>query len=193
MIARPLSSRIRSTFARDGAKGLPGAALQMLRARWALRRATEAGAVRLRGRVAVVNRGRLAVGDGVRLDGTTVRLELMCFAGAELTIGDGTYVNYGSNISAVRSVKIGSNCMIGQYAIIMDSDYHDALDHTAPGKCEPIVIEDDCWLGVRVTVLRGSHIGRGAVIGAHSVVMGDVPPYSLAAGVPARVVRRLRE
>ena len=52
----------------------------------------------------------------------------------------------------------------------------------------PIVIEDDAWLGLGVIVLDGVTIGRGAVIGAGAVVTGDVPPYAIAVGVPARVV-----
>jgi maltose O-acetyltransferase len=73
----------------------------------------------------------------------------------------------------------------------MDSDHHDPRDHTSAGKSAPVLIEDNVWLGARVTVLRGAHIGEGAVIGAHSVVTGTIPPHTLAAGAPARVIRSL--
>jgi acetyltransferase-like isoleucine patch superfamily enzyme len=53
----------------------------------------------------------------------------------------------------------------------------------------PVRIGPDCWLGTKVTVLRGTRIGRGCVLGAHSVVRGDVPDYSIAVGSPAKVVR----
>lgn len=56
-----------------------------------------------------------------------------------------------------------------------------------------MIIDEDVWLAARVTVLPGSHIGRGSVVAAHAVVSGDIPPYSLAAGVPARVIRSLRD
>ncbi|OAI40210.1 hypothetical protein AYO38_06225 [bacterium SCGC AG-212-C10] len=193
MNATTFAHHARVTWRRDGLSGVVHSAVEVLQARWQLRSAAAAGSVRLRGRARIFNRGSIRFGERVRLDGTTVPLEFGCFNDGQLEIGEGTYINYGSNISAQVRVVIGKDCMIGQYAIIMDSDYHDVFDHNAPGKMAPIVIEDNVWLGARVTVLRGSRIGRGAVIGAHSVVTGDVPPYSFAAGVPARVVRSLRE
>lgn len=163
-----------------------------LRARWAFRHATRVGTARLWGRAHVTNRGTMLIGDRARLDGRSVRLDLACSPGATLSIGEGTYINYGSNISATESVTIGNNCAIGQYAIIMDNDYHDLDDRWKMGEPAPIVIEDDVWLGARVIVLRGAHIGQGSVIGANSVVKGCIPPYSLAAGMPARIIRSLR-
>lgn len=56
----------------------------------------------------------------------------------------------------------------------------------------PIRIEDDCWLGSNVTVLPGVTVGRGSTIGAGSVVTRDIPPYSVAVGVPARVIKKLK-
>ncbi|HEX6032571.1 MAG TPA: acyltransferase [Tepidiformaceae bacterium] len=186
-----LMERSATTWRRDGARGLLRVGSQVLRARWQLRRATRLGAARVWGRVHVRNHGTMVIEERVRLEGTTVRIDLVCAEGATLRIGEGTYINYGSSIGAARSVDIGANCMIGQYAIIMDSDQHDPANHTAPGKAAPVVIEDDVWLGARVTVLRGAHIGRGAVVGAHAVVTGSIPPRTLAAGVPARVIRSL--
>lgn len=176
---------------RHGLRAALAATVQALRAKRQLRRATFVGTARLRGKALVVNKGTMRIEDRVRLDGTTVRLELVCSGGAELTIGEGTYINYGSNISATRHVSIGRDCSIGQYAIIMDNDYHQAEDHTQMGIPKPVVIEDNVWIGARVTVLPGARIGKGSVIGAHAVVKGDIPPYSLAAGVPARVIRHL--
>jgi acetyltransferase-like isoleucine patch superfamily enzyme len=57
------------------------------------------------------------------------------------------------------------------------------------GQNESVVIEEDVWIGVRVTICPGVRIGRGSVIGAGSVVTRDIPEYSVAAGVPARVIR----
>ena len=73
----------------------------------------------------------------------------------------------------------------------MDSNQHSLEDHQARAGAEPVVIEDDVWLGARVTVLPGARIGRGSVVGAHAVVRGVIPLAALAVGVPARVVRRL--
>ena len=166
---------------------------QVVRAKWRLRRATLIGNARLDGKVKLITEGDVVIGDRVRLDGTTVRLELIARRGAVLSIGTGTYINYGTNISATRGVTIGSNCAIGQYSIIMDNDYHSPLDHQVGGAAAPVVVEDDVWIGARCIVLRGSHIGRGAVIGANSLVNGFIPPYTLAAGSPLRVIRHLRE
>lgn len=159
--------------------------------RWCLRRASQAGSGRLWGRIRIVNRGTITLGHRLRLDGRTVRLELVATGGGTISIGDSTYVNYGTNISATNSVTIGANCAIGQYAIIMDNDYHSVANHHAMGESAPIVIGDDVWLGARVIVLRGANIGNGCVIGANSVVKGTIPAYSLAAGSPARVIRSL--
>jgi acetyltransferase-like isoleucine patch superfamily enzyme len=116
-------------------------------------------------------------------------LELVCFEGAELLIGDGTYINYGTNISARASTVIGRNCNIGQYCIVMDSDFHSIDDHLRPDDPEPVRLGDDVWLGARVIVLKGAVIGDGATIGANSVVRGVIPAGAVAAGNPARVLR----
>jgi acetyltransferase-like isoleucine patch superfamily enzyme len=163
-----------------------------LRARWMLRAANQLGSARVIGRVKVRNGGRMAIGNRVLFEGTTVPIELAAW-GAELSIGDGCYINYGTNISARAGVTIGQNVAIGQYSIVMDDDYHSAADHRMAGKRAPIVIEDEAWLGARVIVLRGARIGRGAVIGANSVVTGEIPAYSVAVGSPARVIRMAKE
>lgn len=186
-MARSVVSRLRA----DGPRWLLTAAGQYLRARWALRGATAAGRVRLRGRLQLHNYGRTVIGDRVRLDGTIVPLDFTCGEEASLEIGDGTFINYGTSIGATERVSIGRNCDIGQYAIILDNDFHSTVEHTSPGVSRPVVIEDDVWIGARVAILPGAHIGRGAVIGTHSVVRGHIPPRTLAAGVPARVVRYL--
>jgi maltose O-acetyltransferase len=170
----------------------PEVLTQVLRARWQLRRCdTVAGTIRLRGRVFVENHGRIELGDRVRIEARTVPVELACWRGAALTVGDGTYLNYGVSLSAHRSVQIGRNCLVGNYVVIMDSDYHDLHDRTLPGDAASIVIEDDVWLGTRATVLKGVRIGKGSVVGAGAVVTDDVPPRSVVFGVPARVVREL--
>jgi maltose O-acetyltransferase len=170
----------------------PEVIAQALRARRQLRRCDRVPAtIRLRGRVFVENHGRIELGDRVRIEARTVPVELACWRGAAISVGDGTFVNYGVSLSAHQSVTIGENCLIGNYVVIMDSDYHDLSDRTRPGEAAPIVIEDDVWLGTRATVLKGVRIGRGAVVGAGAVVTEDIPPRTLAFGVPARVVRQL--
>jgi acetyltransferase-like isoleucine patch superfamily enzyme len=147
--------------------------------------------VRLRGRAFVENRGRIEIGPRVRIDARTVPVELVCGPGATLSIGEGTFLNYGVSISAHSEVAIGKRCLIGNYVNVMDSDYHDVIDHTLPGKSAPVIIEDDVWIGTRVIVLKGVRIGRASVVGAGSVVTTDIPPNCLAFGVPAQIVRKI--
>lgn len=134
----------------------------------------------------------ITLGGGVALDRGTV---LLCSGPpkrAKLAIGSGTYVNRYCMFDAHEHVEIGRDCMIGPYCYVTDGDHG-----TAPGSAvksqpmspAPVVIEDEAWLGARVTVLAGTRIGRGAVIGAGSVVTSDIPADAIAVGVPARVTR----
>lgn len=186
---RSVPRSLREYWSRHGLRSLVTAMLAHARARWAFRRASSLGSARLWGRATVHNSGTLEIGDRVRLMGTTVRLELSCFDGAYLGIGDGTFINYGTNISSVNAVTIGKGCNIGQYCIIMDSNFHSLEDHNQHDVSEPVEIGDGVWLGARTIVLKGSRIGDGAVIGANSVVTGNVPARVIAAGNPARVIR----
>jgi len=174
-----------------GLRATLSAVTSHLRARWAFRRAARVGLVQLQGRARVQCYGEMVIGNRVRLNGGTVPLEFYCGRGARLSIGDGSFLNYGTSIAAHGSVEIGRDCDIGQYAIIMDGDFHSPEDHRRAPEPLPVVLEDDVWLGARVTVLPGVRIGRGAVVAAGAVVTRDVPPRTVVAGVPARVVRHL--
>jgi len=129
--------------------------------------------------------GRIAVGDCAFFPG--VRLE--CWRGAELRIGDGTYLNRNTEIVATSSVELGRDCRIGRDVLIMDSD-----QHPLPGEAMvavPVVIEDRVWVGARAIVLKGVRIGHDSVIGAGAIVTRDIPPFSVAVGQPAKVIRSL--
>lgn len=189
--SRELIFRARRAYRAGGVRDVVRGSRHVLNARWALRKANAPLSVRLSGRARVSNYGTLTVGERVRLDGRKLPINLACFKGATLSIGEGTFVNYGCDISATTRVEIGRNCDIGQLALIMDSDWHSIDDHRSKGPSEAIVIEDDVWIGARVTILRGARIGAGSVIGAHAVVRGEIPPRSVAGGVPARVIRTL--
>jgi acetyltransferase-like isoleucine patch superfamily enzyme len=117
------------------------------------------------------------------------------FCPERVTIGVGVSLNLGVMIDACNGgpIDIGANVLIGPYSVIRSAD-HGFADVTVPIKSQrheagPIAIEDDCWLGSHVVVTRNVRIGRGSVIGAHSVVTRDIPPYSVAVGVPAQVIR----
>ena len=165
---------------------------QFLLSRWKARGCTVIGPwVRIEGKLIVANRGSILLGERVRIRGTHVPVELASLPGGTLDIGSRTFINGGVSICAQESVKIGKNCAIGNYTLIMDTDFHDIRDHTQPPKSEPIVIEDDVWLAAQVTVLKGVRIGRGAVVAAGAVVTKDVPPFTLVGGVPAKIIRQI--
>jgi acetyltransferase-like isoleucine patch superfamily enzyme len=166
----------------------------VLRARWYLRRAAALGPrVRLWGRPAVTCAGTLLVGDRARLVSTVATLELAVGPGATLAIGERTFINYGTSIAATERVEIGPHCSIGTYVVMMDNDFHSLEPERRDERPEsrPIVLEENVWLGARVVVLRGVRIGAGSVVAAGSVVTHDIPPRSLAAGMPAKVIRKL--
>jgi acetyltransferase-like isoleucine patch superfamily enzyme len=110
-----------------------------------------------------------------------------------IEIGDGTGIS-GASIVARTAIKIGKRVLIGAGACIWDTDFH-PLDpelrrqHATRGaKCAAITIEDEVFIGARSLILKGVKIGRGAVIGAGSVVTKDVKAGEIVAGNPARRV-----
>jgi acetyltransferase-like isoleucine patch superfamily enzyme len=149
--------------------------------------------VRLRGRAQVSGDGKVLLGESVSLCGTVVPIELVTYASGRIEIGNHTFINYGSSIAARVSVKIGSHCHLGHYTFVMDNDQHDVMRHWELPKSEPVVIEDYVWIGSKAVILPGVRIGSHAVVGAGSIVTKDVPPRSVVAGNPARVLRHLTE
>jgi acetyltransferase-like isoleucine patch superfamily enzyme len=113
--------------------------------------------------------------------------------GAEIIIGAETRIA-GSCIHAQRSITIGKRCLIAGNCQIVDNNGHDLSFPNverrlhSEGASAPVLIEDDVWLGTNTVVLPGVRIGRGAVIGANSVVSANVPAMVVARGNPAEVV-----
>jgi acetyltransferase-like isoleucine patch superfamily enzyme len=108
-------------------------------------------------------------------------------------IGQDTFIGPSVSIMGPGDIKIGKHCLIAAHTA-MYANNHNFADLTEPIKyqgitCKGIVIEDDCWLGHGVKVLDGVTIGRGSVIGAGAVVTKDIPPFSVAVGIPARVIK----
>lgn len=107
-------------------------------------------------------------------------------AGAKIFIGEGSYLNDGSQIYANQEVRIGKNCVISWNVTILDDDGHGM---GAGPSCKPIKIEDRVWVGCNVTILKGVTIGEGSVVAAGAVVNRSCPPRSLIGGVPAKVIQ----
>lgn len=143
------------------------------------------------GRPLVMNAGHMRIGDRVIIQSTTVRCELVAYPNALLEIGDRTWVGYGCSFAAHESIKIGSDCQFGPYTNVLDNTYHDVVNHHQKPPSRPVTIGDNVWVGTRAIILPGVSIGDGAVVGAGSVVTRDVPPRTVVAGNPARVLRTL--
>ena len=111
-----------------------------------------------------------------------------------IVIGDGTSISGMCVLSAVRSIRIGRKVLMARNVYIADHG-HAFGDPTAAildqgvRDVRPVEVGDGAWLGQNVFVGPGVSIGRGAVVGANSVVLEDVPEYSIAVGAPARVIR----
>jgi maltose O-acetyltransferase len=176
----------------------PGSHLEnaeaLFRARWYLRKASYVGPrVRVWGRPKVHNEGTIRIGARTKLISSVATLELSAAPGGTLEIGEQVFINYGCSFGATQLIRIGPRCAIGSYAIIMDNDFHTLEPerrYDIPPSA-PVILEENVWLGARVIVLRGVTIGAHSVIGAGSVVTRDIPPRSLAVGLPARVVKSL--
>ncbi|MDX2215665.1 MAG: acyltransferase [Oculatellaceae cyanobacterium bins.114] len=131
----------------------------------------------------VVLHDKVALGQGV---------ELYCYERASFEIGEGTSLGSYSRMSGLGRIKIGRNCLIAPHVGIFSSNHNfTALDRPIKSQgCnfKGIEIGDDCWLGSGVKVLDGVTIGHGCVVGAGAVVTKSLPPYTIAVGVPAKVV-----
>jgi acetyltransferase-like isoleucine patch superfamily enzyme len=115
---------------------------------------------------------------------------------ARIRIGSGTFLNLGVMVAAQHLVEIGDHCMLANGCFVTDAShrYDDPrLPITWQGFTTkgPTRIGANCWLGANVVVTTGVTIGERSVIGANSVVTQDVPPFSIAAGAPARIVRSI--
>ena len=163
-----------------------------LNACWQLRKCTKVGRwTRLEGSIFIHNEGQIILGEHLLFHSRYAHSVLTTFGSGCLEIGDRTFVNYGVDIAATSLIKIGSDCLIGTHVSILDNDYHDVNAHNLFPEARPVTIGNKTWIGNRVIILPGVTIGEGVTIGAGSVVTKDVPAYSVAAGNPARIIRKL--
>jgi acetyltransferase-like isoleucine patch superfamily enzyme len=133
--------------------------------------------------------GRLILGKWVHLGANTA---LRCHEGT-LSLGDKSNLARDISVNCYLDVEIGDSALIADGVYISDFD-HRFEDLTTAIKDQGITksrvrIERDVWLGTKVTVCRGVHIGEGTVVGANAVVTKDLPAFSVAVGVPARVIK----
>jgi acetyltransferase-like isoleucine patch superfamily enzyme len=152
------------------------------------------------------NRGskdQVKIGDDCRIG-----CDVFCTPRARIEIGDRTSIGARSQISAALQISIGKYCFISTDVFIRDNNAHPTdpelrrkqfeqfksrnyLDMLEDSDCAPVTIGDDVWIGLRVIILKGVTIGDGAIIAAGAVVTKDVPPMTIAAGNPAKIVKKL--
>jgi acetyltransferase-like isoleucine patch superfamily enzyme len=95
---------------------------------------------------------------------------------------------------SAKSIIIGDACMIAHGAYISDADWHGIYDRAEPvGNTKPIIFEDNVWIGDSAIICKGVRIGKNSIIGAGAVVTKDVPPNSIFAGNPAKLVKELKK
>jgi putative colanic acid biosynthesis acetyltransferase WcaF len=106
-----------------------------------------------------------------------------------LVIGDYCWIGDGATLYSIGRIIVGDHTVVSQEAYLCAAT-HDHAELSFPLIVSPIVIEPECWIAARAFVGPGVTMGRGAVVGAGSVVLSDVPPATIVAGVPARVISR---
>lgn len=146
--------------------------------------------------------GCITIGKNCEILGT-----LISMGEGKIAIGDYSEIRGNSFVGSVDSVKIGSYVIISNNVRIFDNNNHPISPEVRKEMCKngfygdawrwthsehkPVVICDNTWIGEKTTVLKGVTIGEGSVIGCNSVVTKDIPPYCVAAGNPAKVVKQI--
>jgi acetyltransferase-like isoleucine patch superfamily enzyme len=137
--------------------------------------------------------GRLRIGPHVLLE---PNVWLTAPAPGRIEIGSGSFLNIGVMVAAADLVEIGEHCMFANGCFLTDAEHRfDDPERPVPWQGYtsdgPTRIGDNVWCGANVVITSGVTVGARSVIGANSVVTSDIPPFSIAAGAPARVLRRI--
>ena len=114
-----------------------------------------------------------------------------------IIIGDDTAIGEYTQISAAKEVRIGNGVLTGRFVYISDNNHGTSCLadlKIQPSKRDlyvkgPVVIEDNVWIGDKASILSGVTVGKGSIVACNAVVTKDVPPYSVVAGVPAKVIK----
>lgn len=141
-----------------------------------------------------LSRTGVTIGRGVSIGANTIVMptSVMRNLGEGFAIGANSGIGQFSFVGCGGGVTVGANVIMGQY-VSFHTENHLHADLERPIIAQgvrraAIVIEDDCWVGVKATFLAGSKVGRGCVVAAGAVVRGEIPPYSIIGGVPARII-----
>jgi len=140
--------------------------------------------------------GGFTTGRGCRIEAYPVNKKKVI-----IEFGKNVQINDYVHITAMEHIKIGNNvlmaskiyisdCTHGVYSGIQEHSNPDIPPMERPYVCKPVVIEDNVWIGEFVSILPGVTIGRGSIIGANSVVTKSMPPYVIAVGNPAKIIKK---
>lgn len=119
----------------------------------------------------------------------------------EIILGDNCSIGDDSHVSCINKIVFGDGVRLGKKVLITDNS-HGLFDleqlQIAPNKRPmfskgPIIIEDNVWIGEKASIMANVKIGKGTIVAANSVVTKDIPPYSLVAGCPAKIIKQLQE
>lgn len=163
----------------------------LLLSKFYLRNAITGSMVICRQKPSLLIKGKLQIGNGSKIWSQINKTRLAVFNGAELIIGEGSFIN-GARIAAKNKITIGNHVHIAPEVIIMDSDFHDTNDLNNEGMSAPIIIGNNVWIATRAMILKGVTIGDGAVVAAGAIVTKDVKPFTVVAGVPAKLIKQLK-
>lgn len=124
-------------------------------------------------------RGRIELGNVGLYPG----VRLHCSGAGRIAVGDGTFLNRQARVFAGCDVQVGKRCMISWQTVITD-----CANFGSVAKFEPVVLEDEVWLGSRVVILGGTRLGHGCIVAAGSVVQGKFPAGSILTGKHAETI-----
>ncbi len=146
--------------------------------------------------------GLIKIGDNCRIFG-----RLLSQDDGEILIGDNVCIYQSTVLGSVNSISLGNGVIISNHVHVYDNNNHPTSPEIRMNMVQsgfdgdawrwkhsqnaPVVIEDNVWIGEYSAIMKGVRIGRGSVVAAHAVVTKDVPEYSIVAGNPARVVKKL--
>ena len=150
--------------------------------------------VEIKNDVTLIARGEggITLADGVRIQ-ERVYLDTERVNTGYINVGKNVYIGTGTTLIGHMGLEIGDDCLLAQniqltpYSHIFDD--HNSIIYSQGGHCKKVTIGRDVYIGMRAAIMYSGDIGEGSVIGAGSVVVKPIPPYSVAVGCPAKVIK----
>ena len=167
--------------------------LHVANASYRLRNCEKGKMVTVKGNLKVWAKGKIIIGHNCKIWSVIGTTQISAGPRAVVEIGENSFINSGSIITARKHIKIGKNCHIANQVIIMDDDFHAVNTRDLSSEKKAVIIGDNVWVATRATILKGVSIGEGAVVAAGAVVTKDVPPFTLVGGVPAKPIRAIKQ